>query len=93
MIDEDKTSLERMAVSLIILTVFTFVVLVTVIGFSCLFRYSKVAPTNGAVHSLDGVEVQEVASAAAAAEVKVAVDVDETNQNWGGNKKSYSSIS
>ncbi|XVF55194.1 hypothetical protein PTKIN_Ptkin06aG0017300 [Pterospermum kingtungense] len=75
-----------MALSLIILTVFTFVVLVTVIGFSCLVRRSKVSPSGAAVHGVDEVQVQEVA-----AEVKVAVAVDETSQDWGGNKKSYSS--
>ncbi|XVE61952.1 hypothetical protein DITRI_Ditri06bG0079700 [Diplodiscus trichospermus] len=43
-----------MAVALIILTIFTFVVLVMVIGFGCLVRYGKVAPTNGGVHGFVG---------------------------------------
>lgn len=35
-----------MPFELIILTIFTFVVLVVVIGFGCFVRYSKVAPTG-----------------------------------------------
>ena len=43
-----------MAFALIILTVFTFLVLVMVIGFVFFIRYSKVAPTDDGVHGFVG---------------------------------------
>ncbi|XVF08165.1 hypothetical protein REPUB_Repub06bG0202600 [Reevesia pubescens] len=45
-----------MAFELIILTVFTFIVLVMVIGFGCLVRYGKVSPSDATagVHGFVG---------------------------------------